>query len=107
MVIYSEDNFAANRLMAAQALAVCGDPEVAFETIYREVSGTESGYVFLHGINAFQYSGTDDRLSRADWEKFKSREWPETVGMDPYGSEYALRIINDALEIWPIRRKVY
>jgi arylsulfatase A-like enzyme len=103
----TKDPFASNRLMAAQALGVCGDSELAFETIYREALQTRRGFVFLQTINAFQYSLTDDRLKREDWEKFKSIS--ESLGAegDPFGPEYALRIINDALDLWPERRKVY
>ncbi len=102
-----EDEMPANRLMAAQALGLCGDPQTAFQTIKKEVTETTRGYVFLLGINAFQYSKTDHFLTREDWEGFKAREWDVPEGEHDFGVDYAGRIIDDALELWPERRKVY
>lgn len=105
--VAGNDTVAANRLMAAQALGVCGDPETAFKVIRKEALETTRGYVFLQAINAFQYSKTDVRMTKGDWEKLKGRKWDEGPDTDPYGPEYALRIIDDALELWPERRIVY
>lgn len=103
--IIDDDNFAANRIMAAQALAVCGEPDVAFEKIMKEANQTEQNYVLLQALNAFQYSYTDDRLTLQDWEKFKAKKLPENDPDVQLG--YPNRIITDALELWPDRRKVY
>lgn len=103
----SLDPSAANRIMAAQALGKCGKKDLAFETLMKEVSSTQNGYAFLQGINAFQYSQTDERLSKEDWQQFKEQTFSLTDPIDPFGKEYAHRIIDDALELWPQRRKVY
>jgi len=65
------DAFAGNRVMAAQALAVCGDPETAFRALLREARAARHGAVLLQALNALQYSHTDDRLTREDWQAFK------------------------------------
>ncbi len=101
------DEIPANRLMAAQALGLCGDADRAFSSLMKEVKKTKRGYVFLQGINAFQYSQTDQMLTKEDWEKFKAREWNIPEGKHDFGVDYAGRIIADALELWPERRKVY
>jgi hypothetical protein len=103
----NEDEYPANRLMATQALGICGDAQTAFQSILREVTKTARGYLFLQGINAFQYSKTDHLLTEQDWERFKAREWDIPEGGNDFGVDYAGRIINDALELWPERRKVY
>jgi hypothetical protein len=88
-------------------MGLCGHPQTAFQIINKEVTETTRGYVFLQGINAFQYSRTDHLLSKQDWEGFKAREWDIPEGEHDFGVDYAGRIIDDALELWPERRKVY
>ncbi len=97
------DPFAGNRIIAAQALGRSGDPDTAFQAIMREAEATEDAYVFLFALNAFQYSRTDDRLTRDDWERFQQKK---TTG--PYGlpAGLAQRIVTDALENWPERAVV-
>lgn len=99
-----EDELAANRIMAAQALGVGGDPNTAFKAIMREANATDNGYVLLQALNAFQYSHTDDRLRLDDWKRFKEKKFAKG---DP-GSElgYPQRIIDDAIALFPARRKV-
>lgn len=99
------DGFAANRIMAAQALGVCGNPDFAFKSIMKEASETTQNYVFLLALNAFQYSKTDNRLTLEDWTRFKTKKFPENDAAAALG--YPNRIIDDALELWPERRKVY
>jgi hypothetical protein len=101
-----EDNYAANRIMAAQALAWCGDKDLAFATIKREADRTQLGYVFQQALNAFQYGHVDDRLTRDDWLAFKARPKKSASGIDAMGFGYADRIIEDALELYPARRQV-
>jgi hypothetical protein len=67
------DSFAANRIMAAQALGVCGDPETSFHSIMKEATETAENYVFLQALSAFQYSQTDNRLTLDDWKRFKEK----------------------------------
>lgn len=105
MKIAKNDQFAANRIMAAQALGVCGDPNTAFNTIMKEANETSQNYVFLQALNAFQYSKTDDRLTLDDWKKFKEKKFPDNDAAVRLG--YPNRIIDDALGLWPQRRKVY
>ena len=94
------DAFAANRIMAAQALAWSGDPDTAFDTIYREADLTDHAYVFLLALNAFQYSHTDDRLTREDWERYQEKSTPIPRGP---GAGFAQRMVTYALENWPER----
>jgi hypothetical protein len=100
------DAFAGNRVMAAQALALCGDPDAAFAAIIKEAGETNDGYVFLFALNAFQYSHTDHRLTREDWEMLNKRRPEKGSIRDNTGFGYAKRIVEDALAIWPERRKV-
>lgn len=98
------DDIAANRIMAAQALGLCGDPDRAFTALIKEVNETDQGYVLLQALNAFQYSHTDNLLTLNDWERFKEKKFPEgDVGS---GFGYPQRIIDDALKLWPKRRIV-
>lgn len=96
----ADDPFAGNRLMAAQALGVSGDPDTAFEAIFREARATDDGYVFLFALNAFQFSRTDDRLTREDWQFFQKKK---TTAPYALPSGLAQRIVAYALEHWPNR----
>jgi len=100
-----KDNFAANRIMAAQALGVCGDPETSFQSIMKEATETAENYVFLQALNAFQYSQTDNRLTLDDWKRFIEKKFPANDAAASLG--YPNRIIEDAIALWPERRKVY
>jgi len=102
----AQDSMGGNRVMAAMALGLCGDPETAFKAIYQEARQTDHGYVFMLAINAFQYSHTDERLTRDDWNLLKKRTENNGDTEDRFGFEYANRTISDALEIWPQRRIV-
>jgi len=102
----SDDAFAANRVMAAQALGLCGAPDEAFETIMKETLRADDGYLFLFALNAFQYSHTDDRLTLDHWKTFQSKEPVSIPGRDMRGYEFTERLIKDALELWPQRRRV-
>ncbi len=96
------DDYAANRIMAAQALAWCGDPDTAFQALMHEASEATVGYVMLLAINALQYSKTDYRLSMEDWKLFRDKRFE-----NDYGVQFARRIIDDAIELYPEKRKVY
>ncbi|MDP6524298.1 MAG: sulfatase [Kiritimatiellia bacterium] len=100
------DAMAANRVMAAQALALCGDPDAAYRALHKEVKATESGYAFLLALNAFRFAHIDDRLTLEDWKTFQSKEIPRRPGHDPNGAGYCNRIIKDAMALWPKRRPV-
>jgi len=97
------DAYATNRIMAGQALGLCGDPEVAFKTIYKEATETKDGYISLFALNAFQYSHTDDRLSKEDWRKFNKKETQKSGIYDTTGFSYSKRIIQEAIALWPKR----
>jgi hypothetical protein len=114
--------------MAAQALAWCGDTNAAFKAIMNEVKPEEmNAYVLLFALNAFQYSHTDVNLSKADWERFKEiaeggntrrnkaiqakSKGKPAPGLSAASQTYigfgdAVGMCNDALELWPERRKV-
>jgi len=100
------DPLAGNRIMAAQALARCGGADAAFDVLRKEALEATNGYVFLFALNALQYGHVDDRLSREDWEAFAARKAPAGTGMDVMGFGYAQRIVTDALQLWPRRRRV-
>jgi hypothetical protein len=97
------DAYATNRVMAAQALGFCGDSDLAFKTIYKEATETKYGYVLLFAVNAFQYSHTDDRLSKEDWQKFNNKTKQKTDMYDTTGFSYSRRIITEAIGLWPKR----
>lgn len=98
------DPMAANRIMAAQALGLCEDPDAAYEALHKEVRAAESGYVFLLALNAFRYAHLDDRLTLDDWKTFQNKRIPTRPGDDPNGQDYANRIIEDAIALWPRTR---
>ena len=100
------DTFAGNRVIAAQALGRCGDPDMAFEAIYREARQATHGYVYLQALNAFQYSHTDERLTLHDWQAFQQGTSARRNDLDAFGETYAQRIVTDALALWPERRRV-
>ncbi len=98
------DSMPANRIMAAQALGRCGDPDTACHALRREIDATRNGDVFLQALNALQYAHIDDRLTAADWKSFQDKKFPKSA--DQCGAEMAQRIINDALALFPKRRIV-
>ena len=117
------DEFATNRIMAAQALAWCGDADAAFQAIMNEIDPEEmNAYVLVFALNAFQYSHTDVNLTKEDWERFKAiaeggiarrnqamqgkREGASASVQTYPGFKDAVGMANDALEIWPERRRV-
>ncbi len=100
------DKYASNRIMANQALGLCGNAELAFENLMKECSEAKTGYILLQGLNAIQYAHLDTHLSRDDWLGFKELKFPASKDKDVFGENYSTRIILDALEIWPDRRTV-
>lgn len=98
------DPMPANRIIAAQALGRCGDPDTAYKTLRKEIDDTRNGYVFLYALNALQYARVDDRLTKTDWISFRNKKIPKSH--DPYGAQMALRIIEDAITLFPKRRIV-
>jgi len=122
------DEFATNRIMAAQALAWCGDADAAFKAIMNEIEPEEmNAYVLLFALNAFQYSHTDVNLTKADWERFKEIAeggkprrnkaiQAQAKGNPAPGLSAAIQthigfgdavgMAKDALELWPERRRV-
>lgn len=105
MEMIKKDSFAANRIMAAQALGVCGDQETSFQSIMKEADETSESYVFLQALNAFQYSQTDNQLTLEHWKRFKEKKFSTDDAAASLG--YPNRIIEDAIDLWPERRKVY
>ena len=101
------DNISANRVMAAQALALCGDKNAAFNALYKEAMDTSLPYVFLQALAGFQYGKVDERLSLKDWNKFRAKEFNEEDVMDRTSVSFAHALIDDAIQIYPETRKVY
>lgn len=104
--IVQNDKFVSNRIMANQALGLYGNAELAFQSLKKDCFEAKNGYVLLQGLNAIQYAHLDDRLSKADWLRFKEHTFPEAKDKDGFGEIYSTRIIDDALELWPNRRIV-
>jgi len=102
-----KDEFAANRIMAAQALGLCGNADQAFKHLMKECNEAKNGYILLQAINALQYARLDDRITRDAWLAFKDIEFTGAEDIDKYGVSYGRRIINDAIETWPDRKPVY
>lgn len=100
------DALAGNRIMAAQALGVSGDGDSAFPRLMHEAREANHGYVLLFALNALQYTRTDDRLTMEDWRAFEAKSFPRRPGIDATGEGYARRVITDALDLWPERRRV-
>lgn len=96
------DPMPANRVMAAQALGRCGDPDTAYRTLREEIDATTDGYVMLYALNALQYAHVADRLTLEDWREFQAKKFMKTS--DPVGSEMARRLIEDAIACLPQRR---
>jgi hypothetical protein len=105
--LMSEDDKPANRLMAAQALGKFGAIKEAYDAIDREAMGTPSPSVFLQAVNALQYSHGADLMDLEDWRRYRERALDTLPGMDMTNRGYAQRIIDDALELWPDKRRVY
>ena len=122
------DEFSTNRIMAAQALAWCGDSDRAFKAIMDEIEPEAmNAYVLLFAVNAFQYSHTDKKLTKADWLRFKeiaaggkprrnkaivakSKGQP-AEGLNAASQTYigfgaVEKMADDAMELWPGRRRV-
>ena len=102
----TNDMYATNRIMAAQAIGLCGDSALAFRTIYREAENTKLSYVFLQALNAFQFAHVDDKLTLEDWKKMKSKINEKTKGIDNLGFSLSTRIIEVAISNWPKRVRV-
>jgi arylsulfatase A-like enzyme len=102
-----KDHMAANRIMAAQALALCGDPDAAYTALHREALAAEDGYVLILALNGFRYGLLEDRLTLEHWERFNEMKMPVGSHCDPTGCQYARRMITDALSIYPERRVAY
>lgn len=94
----------ANRIIAAQALGRCGDPDTAYQALRKEIDATRDGYVFFYALNALQYAQLDDRLTLDDWKAFKAMKFPDNP--DHFGAQMPQRIISDAIELFPKRRIV-
>ncbi|UMB54093.1 sulfatase [Lutibacter sp. A64] len=106
ILLIESDIIPVNRLIAAQALAMSGAKQKAFNYLYKETKNARDGYVFLFGLNALQYSHTDEYLKKQDWLDFQKQTFETDDAIDKYGKEYSKRIITDALALWPNRRTV-
>jgi arylsulfatase A-like enzyme len=101
-----EEKIPVNRLVLAQAIAFSGDKKTAFTHLHKELKNPRDGFVFLYGLNALQYSHTDEFLTKEDWLAYKNQTFTTNEKIDKYGKEYSKRIIDDALALWPNRRSV-
>ncbi len=100
--VINGDAHSANRTMAAQALARCGDPDTAFKALMEEVNAEKDEYKRLLAINALQYGRVDDRVSREQWEVLAEKKWSKE-SPDPLAWVFRRSIPAYTLEIWPRR----
>ena len=101
------DVFAANRIMAAQALGLCGNADLAIKHLMKECNEAINPFILLQGINAIQYARLDNRLTREDWLAFKEINYTGAEAIDKHGLSYCRQLINRTLEMWPDREPVY
>ena len=100
--VIATDAYSANRTMAAQALAHCGDPDTAFKALMKEINTEEDEYKRLLALNALQYGCVDNRLSKADWEALGARK-PSKKSPDYLAYYFAKSIPTHVLKLWPRR----
>ncbi len=100
------DQFAANRIMAAQGLGFCGDADAAYQCLIKECHETTNGNVLLQGVNALQYAHLEDQLTKDDWLLLKTATSENITENTKYGGGYSLAVINDAINLWPDKRQV-
>ncbi|MBT3192183.1 MAG: sulfatase-like hydrolase/transferase, partial [Verrucomicrobia bacterium] len=100
--VIAKDAHSANRTMAAQALARCGDPDTAFQALMKEINTEKDEYKRLLALNALQYGRVDDRLTKEDWEVLAahkhSKEYPDSLAY-----LWAKNIPDNVLKYWPER----
>ena len=75
---------------------------MAFNALMCETRNADAVYIILQAIIALQNSKTDDRLTLQGREFFRKMQFE-----NDYGIQFAQRIMDDAIEPYPERRKVY
>ncbi len=100
------DNKAANRLMAAQSLGLLGERDFAFQAIIKEIEATNDASIVHTGLNALWYSHMDDMLTKEYWLRIGSHSYPRNLGIDQAVAAYVNRMVDDAIKLFPERRKV-
>ena len=100
--VIATDAYSANRTMAAQALAHCGDPDTAFKALMKEINTEVDEYKRLLALNGLQYGRLDNRLSKADWEALAARK-PSKESPDYLAYYFARSIPAHVLKVWPRR----
>ena len=100
--VIATDAYSANRTMAAQALAHCGDPDTAFKALMKEINTEEDEYKRLLALNGLQYGRVDNRLSKTDWEALAARK-PSKESPDYLAYYFAKSIPAHVLKVWPRR----
>jgi len=102
-LMMANDAVASNRIMAAQALAFCGDADSAYAALRKEVDAADSNYLYLFALNAIRHSRTDDRLTLEDWKAFGANI-PEN---ESASKRQVMYLVKDAISLWPERRRLY
>ena len=100
--VIGSDAYSANRTMAAQALAHCGNPDTAFNALMKEINTEKDEYKRLLALNGLQYGRVDNRLSKADWEALAARN-PSKKSPDYLAYYFAKSIPTHVLKVWPRR----
>ncbi len=89
------DTYSGVRSMAAQALAVCGDPVGALNVLKNEADMATHAYPFLFALNAIQNAGLDLQVSAATWSNWNEKTFATGGAIDSSGAEYATRLLSD------------
>jgi len=77
-----QETYSANRVMAAQALSICGDPRTAYEVLSEEIFSQVDESKRLLALNALEYANVDQYLDDKDWKKLDSHAHAKNKG-DP------------------------
>jgi N-sulfoglucosamine sulfohydrolase len=99
--VIAQDTHSANRSMAAQALARCGDPDTAITAIMKEINTEKDEYKRLLALNALEYGQDAVRLTKEDWQALAAHQHakPSETYPDNLSYLWAKSITDHLLEI--------
>ena len=97
--VIADDAYSANRTMAAQALARCGDPDTAFTALMKEINTEKDEFKRLLALNALEYGRVVDRLTQEDREALsKHKPYKPAPHQDHLAYHWAKGITDHLLE---------
>lgn len=96
----ANDAHSANRTMAAQALALCGDSDTALKVLMREINMEKDEFKRLLALNALEYGRLVNRLTEEDREALSEHK-PYKLGphQDYLAFYWAKHITEHILEV--------